>query len=99
MSLRDAPATARVTLPDGRVIGIRVGLAQDSYIPPDQMETIVAELTDEATGEHLGAVSTILEVADGDAARALAREIADGLHSGELEPTAGAIEPLAERLP
>jgi hypothetical protein len=97
MSLRESPATAAATLPDGRVVAVRVGVPEDSYIPRAELDTVVAELVDEATGEPLGVVSTILEVDEHFAARALAHEIAEGLESGALEPTAHAIEPLAER--
>jgi hypothetical protein len=44
-------------------------------------------------------VTTVLDASDESEARALLREIVAGLESGELEPTAGAIEPLAERIP
>jgi hypothetical protein len=50
-------------------------------------------------GEHLAAVTTILEPAQVDEALVLLRRVVDGLESGELAPTAHAIEPLADTLP
>ena len=44
-------------------------------------------------------MNTILEPEQDHEARQLAREIVAGLESGELKPTAAAIEPLADRLP
>jgi hypothetical protein len=40
----------------------------------------------------------VLDADQTSEAMALAREVVEGLESGELEPTAGAIEPLADRL-
>jgi hypothetical protein len=99
MSLRTDPVTVHATLPDGRVVAVRIAVPDDSYIERDDLGTVVAELVDETTGTPLGVVSTILEVEDHFAARALARDIAEGLESGKLEPTAGSIEPLADRRP
>jgi hypothetical protein len=49
-------------------------------------------------GEQVLAVlNTVLDPEDDSEARALAREVAAGLASGELEPTAEAIEPFADR--
>lgn len=84
------------TLPDGRVVSVRVGLAEDSYIPRREIDTVVVELA--ADGEHLAAVTTVLDPSDVREARALLGEIVKGLESGKLEPTAHAIEPLAERI-
>jgi hypothetical protein len=42
----------------------------------------------------LASLNTPLDLQQDSEARALAREIRAGLESGELEPTAGAIEPL-----
>lgn len=96
MSLRSNPAEQTATLPDGRVVDVRVGIAQDSYIPKRELDTVVVELLSD--GEHLAAVTTVLDGDDERQARALAEEVAAGLESGELEPTAAAIEPLAERV-
>jgi len=99
MSLRGQPLEQEVTLPDGRVVAVRVGLAQDSYIPRREVNTVVIELWDEGRGEHLAGVATILSADDVSAARALLRETVAGLGDGSLEPTAGALEPLADSVP
>ena len=99
MSLRGEPLEQEVTLPDGRVIAVRVGLAEDSYIPRRELDTVVLELWDEERGEHLAGIATILSADDVDAARSLLREAAAGLGDGSLEPTAGALEPLADSVP
>jgi hypothetical protein len=96
MSLRAHPAEQTATLPDGRVVAVRVGIADDSYIPKRELDTVVLELA--ADGEHLAAVTTVLDAGDEREARALLREVVAGLESGDLEPTAAAIEPLAERI-
>lgn len=99
MSLRATPLQEDATLPDGRVVAVRVGLAEDSYIPRPEVDTIVVELWDEARGEHLAGVATVLSADDVDAARGLLREVVTGLADGSLEPTAGALEPLADSVP
>lgn len=86
-------------MPDGRVIAVRIGLAEDSYIPRRELDTIVLELWDERRGEHLAGVATVLSADDGDAARVLLRAVVQGLSDGSLEPTAGALEPLADSVP
>ena len=96
MSLRGNPLEEEATLPDGRVVAVRVGLAEDSYIPRRELDTVVLELWDEARGEHLAGVATVLSPDDVDAARALLRKVVEGLGDGSLEPTAGALEPLAD---
>jgi hypothetical protein len=95
MSLR-SPITHDATLPDGRVVHIRVGVPDDSYIPARELNTVSIELSDDR--EHLAAVNTVLDVDQVDEARKLLRELVEGLESGELAPTAGSIEPLADRL-
>ena len=99
MSLRGAPVEAEATLPDGRVVGVRVGLAEDSYIPRRELDTVVLELWDEGRGEHLAGIATVLSANDDAAAQALVRDVVDGLGDGSLEPTAGALEPLADSVP
>ena len=79
MSLRGAPIEQEATLPDGRVVAVRVGLAEDSYIPRRELDTVVLELWDERRGEHLAGVTTVLSSEDVDAARALLREVVVGL--------------------
>jgi hypothetical protein len=96
MSLRGQPLEREAKLPDGRVVAVRVGLAEDSYIPRRELDTVVLELWDEGRGEHLAGVTTVLSADDVDAAGGLLREVVSGLEDGSLEPTAGALEPLAD---
>jgi hypothetical protein len=99
MSLRGEPLEQEVTLPDGRVVTVRIGIVDDSYIPRRELDTVALELWDEARGEHLAGVTTVLSATDVDAAAALLREVVAGLGDGTLEPTAGALEPLADSVP
>lgn len=99
MSLRGQPLEQEATLPDGRVVVVRVGVAEDSYIPRRELDTVVLELWDEDRGEHLAGVTTVLAAEDVDAARTLVREVVAGLGDGSLAPTAGALEPLADSVP
>jgi hypothetical protein len=96
VSLRGNPVEREATLPDGRVVRIRVGVPEDSYIAQKELDTVTIELFGD--GEHLAAVSTVLDADQESEARALAQEIVVGLESGKLEPTAGALEPLADTL-
>jgi hypothetical protein len=99
MSLRGEPVAQDVTLPDGRLVSVRIGIAEDSYIPKRELDTVVLELWEERRGEHLAGVTTVLSADDVDAAHALLREVVAGLADGSLEPTAGALEPLADSVP
>jgi hypothetical protein len=99
MSLRGEPLEQEVTLPDGRVVAVRVGVAEDSYIPRRQLDTVVLELWEANRGEHLAGVATVLSADDVSAARALVRKVVAGLSDGSLAPTAGALEPLADSVP
>jgi hypothetical protein len=96
VSLRGAPLEAEVTIPDGRIVRVQVGVPDDSYIPKRELDTVTVELY--ANGEHIAAVNTVLEVDQTDEARELLQEIVTGLESGDLPPTAGGIAPLADRL-
>jgi hypothetical protein len=96
VTLRANPVEQEATLPDGRVVRVRVGLAEDSYIAKSELDTVTLELIGE--GEHLAAVTTVLDADQDSEARALVREVVIGLESGTLEPTAGDIEPLADTL-
>ena len=96
MSLRGRPVEQTASLPDGREVRVRVGIAEDSYIAGRDLETVDVELSIE--GRAIAAVNTVLGPEQESEARELAREIVAGLESGELAPTAGAIEPLADRL-
>ena len=75
---------------------IEVGVPADPYIPRREQQTVDVELRIE--GRVVAAVNTVLGVRQEREARELAREIKAGLESGELAPTAGAIEPLADTL-
>lgn len=96
MSLRGTPLEADVTLPDGRIVHVRVGVPEDSYIRKRDLDTVTIELS--RNGEHLGAVNTVLDADEQSEARALLNEIVAGLESGALQPTAAALEPLADTL-
>lgn len=95
MSLRESPVELTASLPDGREVLIRVGVPDDSYVPKRELSTVTAELFE---GERsLAVATTILEPHEERDARELARAIAAGLADGSVEPTAAAIEPLADR--
>ena len=96
MSLRGEPIEAVATTPDGRSVRVWIGVPEDSYIAKRDLDTVDIELS-LVDGNHLAAVNTVLEVKQVSEARALAREIVAGLESGKLEPTAGALEPLADQ--
>lgn len=96
MSLRANPIVETVRLPDGREAVVRVGVPEDSYIAKSELDTVSLEIT--VDGVHTLAVNTVFDADDDSAARALAREVASKLESGEAEPTAHDLEPLAETL-
>jgi hypothetical protein len=96
VSLRGRTVDERATLPDGRHVTVHVGVPADPYIPRRDLETVDVELR---MGTHvLAAVNTVLDPDQESEALELARAIAKGLESGELEPTAHSIEPLADTL-
>jgi hypothetical protein len=97
VSLRGQPVEAQAVLADGRTLRVRVGVPNDPYIRRRDLDTVSVELWDGET--VLAAVNSLLSPNQTSEAWALAREIVAGLEAGELEPTAGAIEPLAERIP
>ncbi len=76
---------------------VRIGVAEDSYIPRGELHTVTADLV--MDGEVAATINTILDPDQDSEARALVRELVSGLESGELEPTAGSIEPVVDRLP
>jgi hypothetical protein len=96
VTLRNNPVERDATLPDGRVVRVRVGVAEDSYIAARELDTVTVELY--AHGEHVAAVTTVLDADQESEAHTLAQEIVVGLESGTLAPTAGDIEPLADSL-
>ena len=97
MSLRGYRVERTARLPDGREALVRVGVPDDPYIPRRELDTVDVEIAFD--GRVAAAVNTVLEPEQDHEARQLAREIVAGLESGRLEPTAAAIEPLADRLP
>jgi hypothetical protein len=97
VSLNGNPVELTATLPDGREVLIRIGVPDDPYIAKRELHTVDVELT--SGGEHLAAVNSVLLPEQESEALALARHIRNGLESGELEPTAGAIAPLADDPP
>ncbi len=96
VSLRGRMIDQAATLPDGRDVTVHVGVPDDPYIPRRELETVDVELR--MGGRVLAAVNTVLDPDQESEALELARAIARGLESGELEPTAAAIEPLADTL-
>ena len=96
MTLHETTALETVRLPDGREATVRVGVLPDPYIDRSEIDTVSIEVT--IDGEHAAFVNTVLEPEQTEEAASLAREVAAGLRSGELEPTVAAIEPLGERL-
>jgi hypothetical protein len=94
MSLRGEPLEADATLPDGRSVHLRIGVPDDGYIKKGDLDTVAIELS--AGGEHIAAVNTLLDADESSEARDLLREIVAGLESGELAPTAGAIERITD---
>jgi len=96
VSLRGEPIEATAKLPDGRDVRVRIGVPDDSYIAKRELDTVDIEIL-LVGGNHLAAVNTVLEADQVSEARELAREIVAGLESGKLEPTAGALEPLADQ--
>ena len=96
MSLRDGSIEQELTLPDGRSVELRIGMAHDSYIPEREEETVILELR---IGGHVAAsLNTVLDPEQEDEANELAREVIAALASGRIPPTAGALEQYADRL-
>jgi hypothetical protein len=96
MSLRGRTVEQPAVLPDGREALVRVGVPDDSYLGKKQMNTVAAEIV--LDGGVAATVNTVLGADQESEAVELAREIVAGLESGDLEPTAAAIEPLADQL-
>jgi hypothetical protein len=96
MSLRGQPVEQRAVLPDGRELLVRVAVPDDPYIAKRDLDTVTLELVHD--GQHLAVVNTILDADQTSEALELARRVAQDLEAGVIEPTAGAIEPLAEQL-
>ncbi|MDQ3821989.1 MAG: hypothetical protein M3321_01955 [Actinomycetota bacterium] len=96
MSLRGRPIERTVELPDGRSGLVRVGVPDDPYIARRELDTVTLELV--LDDRVAATVNTVLDADQADEAADLAREVVDRLASGELEPTAAALEPLATTL-
>lgn len=93
MSLRGNPISEAATLPDGRNVQIELRVLDDDYIR-ERSHTVTLELRE---GEEvLASLATVLEPQQTSEARKLAHELRRRLEDGTLEPTAGAIEPLAD---
>jgi hypothetical protein len=96
VSLRNGPVERDATLPDGRQLVVRVAVAADPYVPRRDLSTVSLELL--ADGRVEATVNTVLRPDQVDAARKLASDVAERLESGQIEPTASAIEPLADSI-
>src|SRR5690349_21803720 len=71
MSLHAGPLEQDATLPDGRVVRVRIGVPEDGYVAERKIDTVTAEIYGD--GKHLAVVSTILEPEQLDEARAMLR--------------------------
>jgi hypothetical protein len=97
VTLRKGPVEREVSLPDGRVLLVRVGVAADAYVPRRDLATVSLELV--ASDDRVEAtVNTLLRPDQVTEARKLLGDVAAKLESGELAPTAGAIESLADSI-
>jgi hypothetical protein len=96
VSLHGNPIRETAHLPGGGEVVVHVGMLEDSYIADKDIDTVVLELR--VGGNVVASVETVLDGDQVDEARALAREVAEGLGSGDLEPHASSIEPLADQL-
>ncbi|HZB36283.1 MAG TPA: hypothetical protein VE440_09460 [Gaiellaceae bacterium] len=96
MSLKGRPVERETKLPDGRSLLVRVAVAADLYIPRRERQTVTLELIGDGRVE--ATVNTVLTPTQVSEARKLADEVATKLQSGELKPTASAIEPLADSI-
>ena len=96
MSLRARAVEQPVTLPDGRSGIVWVGVPDDPYVAKRDLDTVQLELR---FGDEVAAsLPTVLDADQESEARSLARDVAGRLQSGELPPTAGALEPFAAEL-
>jgi hypothetical protein len=97
VTLRSGPVEREVSLPDGRVLLVRVGMASDAYVPRRDLTTVSLELVG-ADDRVEATVNTLLRPDQVAEARKLVGDVAGKLESGELTPTAGAIEPFADSI-
>lgn len=96
MTLRERAIEETVTLADGREAVVRLGLAEDPYIPAKELSTITLDLR--IDGELAATLNTVLDPDDDGEARSIVRELVRGLEDGSVPPTAAALEPFADRL-
>jgi hypothetical protein len=96
VNLRRQPVEQEATLPDGRSLLVRVSVANDAYIPRRERATVTLELLNSERVE--ATVNTVLAPNQVAEAHKLADEVATRLQSGELQPTASAIEPFADTI-
>jgi hypothetical protein len=94
VSLRGDPVEQDATLPDGRRLLVRVAVASDSYIARSQLTTVALELVE--LEQVVATVNTLLSPRQVPEARNLVSDVVKKLQSGELQPTAAALEPLAD---
>ena len=94
MSLRGDPVEQEATLPDGRLLVVRVAVASDSYIARSKLTTVALELVE--LEQVVATVNTLLNPRQVPEARNLVGDVVRKLESGELKPTAAALEPLAD---
>jgi hypothetical protein len=96
VSLKGSPVYQEAMLPDGRRFVVRVGVAADTYISRRELHTVTLELlADDRVEATVNTVLTPNQVAE---ARKLVAEVATRLQSGDLQPSASAIEPLADTI-
>lgn len=96
MSLRGSPIEETATLPDGREAQVWVGVPDDPYIDRSELDTVALELR--IGGEVVATVNTVLDPRQDAEGRQLVTAVVAGLGDGSLEPTAHAIEPLADSI-
>ena len=94
MSLRGDPVEQEATLPGGRRLLVRVAVASDSYVARSQLTTVSLELVE--LEQVVATVNTLLGPTQTREARNLVGNVVAKLESGELQPTAAALEPLAD---
>lgn len=95
MTLHGNPLEEVVTVPDGRDVLVRVGIARDPYVAERELDTIDVELFE--SDRLIAVVNTVLSADDDAAAGDLMRDLIAGLGSGDIEPTAAGVEPFADR--
>jgi hypothetical protein len=97
MSLRGHSVEQSARLPDGRAAVVRIGVPDDDYVDRRELDTVALELR--VDGRLEASLNTLLAPDQESEALQLARAIVAGLESGDLDPTAGALEPFADEVP